>query len=675
MPSIAASMANENITTVLQMVAWGTRLSFGLYDFSANVSSATGDVNSLAKEVNLLSLVLRQVGANLKEDGKLPSDEAFDVVRQILQQCQEVFGEIEAIVPVRQLQDGQGSAGVDNNALAIQLRDGLDWNALSRSKTQYLLAHLESLKLTLSVMLQAIYTAKISAWGRYVAISNKFFIQQANIVYRQQNTQLAIDAMITERLQMESLIIEQQLSLIRAYKQYENFKQKAANTPLLVTQSPHSQALIQRAEYGPSPTSLIPYQEPSLAKIIPSVNETEDLARIRRISSPFVDILLSRWTRLSDIEERMRRINLDSPRTQSPTSTRSLRPERRNSNWRQPLVESDDSGSDDGYPRNRQPKLHINTPGPVLMPADEEAIDVISPIPVPGAGLRPSMPRGPFSPPPPASNSWTPSSNTGNYFPTGNSPRTANSGRPRRSPGPSPLSSPRTSFSSDNPVRPVTAFKSENSPQVLTPQQPQRRAIPYRIRQRQNYWDYLDNKLITSNTSGSLKERDGNNYTEIMSEFVSRDALRERKHEYTRVKKDMGDRNRTRLESCYCIEGALSFSEIQRLVDRTREIRYPTPRSPRTTRPPTLDRSYTAPSASLHRSSHSSSLSAPGVSSDRSDSDSGSSRRRHRSKSRSRRESDAKKGGGGAATLTKLAMGAGGMLTLLDGLPEVLGYI
>jgi hypothetical protein len=170
MPCITMSMANENITTVLQMVAWGTRLSLGLYDFSA-VLPDTGDVTNLAKEVNLLSLVLRQVGATLKEEKQLPSDQAFDTVTQILKQCRDMFGEIEAIVPVRRLQEAQGSAGVDNNTLVVQLRDGLDWNALSRSKAQYLLAHLESLKLTLSVMLQTIYTAKITAWGRYVHTS------------------------------------------------------------------------------------------------------------------------------------------------------------------------------------------------------------------------------------------------------------------------------------------------------------------------------------------------------------------------------------------------------------------------------------------------------------------------------------------------------------------------
>lgn len=164
-----AAMSNGNNGNVLSMVAHGTKLSFGLYDFSAHVSSASGDINSLAKEVNLLALVLRQVGSSLKEDGKIRSDEAIDTVTQILMQCREVFEEIEAIVPVKQLQGAQevGAAGVDDMTVA-RLRDGLEWNVLSRAKTQYLLAHLGSLKLTMSVMLQTIYTAKITTWERQV---------------------------------------------------------------------------------------------------------------------------------------------------------------------------------------------------------------------------------------------------------------------------------------------------------------------------------------------------------------------------------------------------------------------------------------------------------------------------------------------------------------------------
>ena len=172
MPAISANMSNDSNALVLNTEERGTKLSFGLYDFSMNVSSATGDIDRLAKQVNLLSLGLRQAGDNLKKYGTLPSAEAWNTVSHISLLCREAFQDIERMVPVQQLQDAQktGSFGGDV-ALVTRLRDELDWNALSKSKAMYLLEHLESLKLTLSVMSQTLYTANSIAWSRYVMIS------------------------------------------------------------------------------------------------------------------------------------------------------------------------------------------------------------------------------------------------------------------------------------------------------------------------------------------------------------------------------------------------------------------------------------------------------------------------------------------------------------------------
>ncbi|KAF2435059.1 hypothetical protein EJ08DRAFT_388460 [Tothia fuscella] len=666
-----ASMSNDNITTVLQMVAWGTRLSFGLYDFSANVTSASGDVNSLAKEVNLLSLVLRQIGANLRQDGRIASERAYDTVESCLRQCRDVFAEIEQIVPVRALEGAQS----DDMQLVTRLRDGLDWNILSQAKTQYLLAHLESLKLTMSVMLQVIYTAKICAWAR------------------RENSQHAADAVLTERTQTEVLIIEQQLSLLRASRRYDEYKQQVAATPLLLEQSPQSQALVRRDQFGPNPGALVVYQEPSLARTAPSANESQDIGRIRRISSPYVDILLGRWTKLPDIDERMKKMALHDSR---PKSRQPEIRQRRNSNFRPAGVESD-SDSDEEYAANtRRPRLNVGTagPGPLLTPMNGDSrSDIASPIPINGTGLRPTT--GPYSPIPMA-NSWTPSTNTGAYFPNSTGSRSGNltantspqtSYRPR--PSPSPVSSPRTCYLSDHAAsthRPATAFKSTQ--QVPPPPPPpQRPVIPWRLRNKHNFWDFNDQNLSGSNNSNppSSVHHDKNTVTEVMAEFVSHHALRDLGHEYTRVKKEVGDRRKTSFETCYCIEGALTFNEIMRLVDLTARVRNPQPPrgSSNPQRTPQFERSHTAPSTprasgSLHSQSGTS------------DEDSGrrSESRVRRDKSRSRRDSDVRRGGerGGdrerdgegrkkTATLTKLAMGGAGMMTLLDGLPEVLGYL
>jgi hypothetical protein len=163
-------MANDSITTVLSIVAWGTKLTLGLYDFSVanSFAPATEDVNKLAKEVNLLSQVLRQIGSRLKEDKTLPSAEAFNVVRQILEQCQDVFREIESLIPIGQTSRNSSVDGSPQMSVATisPWRGSLDWNALSQARAQYLVAHLDSLKLTLSVLLHTLYTAQTTLWAK-----------------------------------------------------------------------------------------------------------------------------------------------------------------------------------------------------------------------------------------------------------------------------------------------------------------------------------------------------------------------------------------------------------------------------------------------------------------------------------------------------------------------------
>jgi len=147
-------------TSVIQMVARGTKLSLALYGFGAAVPSATADTSRLAKAVNLLSFVLRQVGASLKEYGTIPSYEAFDTVKEILLQCHIIFTEIENLVPA------QISKENDSTPMAISRRQSWNWNHASRAQIEYLLGHLDGLKLTINVMTQTLYTVKVIAWSR-----------------------------------------------------------------------------------------------------------------------------------------------------------------------------------------------------------------------------------------------------------------------------------------------------------------------------------------------------------------------------------------------------------------------------------------------------------------------------------------------------------------------------
>ncbi|QDS72796.1 hypothetical protein FKW77_006167 [Venturia effusa] len=599
----SANMSNDSNALVLVTEERGAKLSFALYDFSMDVSSAMGDIDRLAKGVNLLALGLRQAGDNLKKYGILPSEEAWNTVRHVSLLCQEAFDEVELMVPLQRLQNARNTDGpVSDTSLTTRLRNELDWNVLAQSKAFFLLEHIESLRLTLSVISQTLYTANAIALSR-----------------REQNQ--AHESLVhTQRLQMETLIIEQQLSLLRTCRSFDRFRHKVDNAPLAVTHnaSPQSMELVRRGN-GPDPSALEVYQEPSLLQIHQPQDDIDDLARVRSISRSFVDGLLDRWTSLPEIIDGYREIDqfgdpregevkqIDAaPRRDLANMGRLVR---RNSNYRPAAAESEIDSEDETAPR--RPKLHLSTAEPVLQEVDDSLPSVSAGIPAPREQLLS----------PQYAQSW--SAGAGNYFPSSH-----RHSRPRRaSQHLSPLSSPRASFSSINsprasfssvnsprpsfsntsgsidgsvsgsptsgisgnlPTRSATTFRSDMPafpPPPAQAVQPmpklrERPPIPWRIRVNQEYWDYRDELQVGSNTRMELKTalKDFKAVTEIMSDYVTRDAVKERGFDFTRIRIPVDvprpdGKTRTEMLSCLCIDGALDFNDVKALVRRTEEMR------------------------------------------------------------------------------------------------------
>jgi len=657
------NMAKSEIHSILQMVAWGTRLSLGLYDFSAVVPSATNDVVKLAKEVNLFSLVLRQVGANLKENGGFPSFDATQVVKEILQQSQMVFREVEHIVPFKRVRQQEDESSVDGDALP--LTHDWAWGENPRLKAYYLLGHLESLKLTLSVLLQCLYVAKITTWSH------------------RQKTQLAIEAVSTERLQMQSLIIEQQMSLIRVYRLYQEYSlSKAAFPEVLPNQG---MELIQYDEREANPMALALYQESSLSKVWPAATETEDLKRVKRIARSYVEQLLRRWTRLDEIEQRM--IDEGSPTHQGNDRGR----------WEQPFVE-DDSEDDFVYHREGPPRHSMGSAGPVLMPVNEDLnFDRNTPSPKAGVPVSPSVnirrTSVPVTAPVPApmprslsTSNYLPSP-TNPYFPPSTSPSMPQ--RSRYSPVPSPLSSPRTSVSVESPTTPrdsngslhgESSQQQHQQQQQAPPAAPPGPAIPWRLKQNSATWDFHGPSITDANTAashmGALADRSA--VTEIMAAHVSRAALAERGLAFQAVHKDVGDGRRTRFDTCFVVYRPLAWPDVLdlvRLTDvlRRREKEWEGRRARRgggplyvqtQAGPPPLDRALSAPNAQALAGGARHGWRSGGEGSDESLDD----RRRSSSGRRSARRNSSK--GSGIAGVGKKMVAAGGVAAIISELAE-----
>ena len=110
------------------------------------------DIHSIAKGLSLFAMVLKQVGQSFQEANSLHSAEALDDVREITMQSQAVFGEIRAMLDkARQ----NGGAGNSRRLLEQYAR------CFKKHRVTYLLAQLESLKLSLMLMLQVLQLGKL----------------------------------------------------------------------------------------------------------------------------------------------------------------------------------------------------------------------------------------------------------------------------------------------------------------------------------------------------------------------------------------------------------------------------------------------------------------------------------------------------------------------------------
>ncbi|KAJ5964897.1 uncharacterized protein N7479_004773 [Penicillium vulpinum] len=88
--------------SIIQVADLGTSLSVKLFSFYRRVKNANETIQLLSNEVALVSAILRELGDSLKveESSKLCSEEAFQTLEHVLEQCRGVLRQIEKVVDV-----------------------------------------------------------------------------------------------------------------------------------------------------------------------------------------------------------------------------------------------------------------------------------------------------------------------------------------------------------------------------------------------------------------------------------------------------------------------------------------------------------------------------------------------------------------------------------------------
>jgi N-terminal domain on NACHT_NTPase and P-loop NTPases len=143
------------IASVIGVAGAGFRLSLILNAVGCEIASAGMEIHSISKGVTLFSLMLKQVGQALQASDSVHSTEALETAQEIANECQMVFDEIKEMLDKVTTKRGDGS-------LSPSIQQKFRW-CFKKGRVQYLLAQLESLKMSLLVMLQILQLGKMMA--------------------------------------------------------------------------------------------------------------------------------------------------------------------------------------------------------------------------------------------------------------------------------------------------------------------------------------------------------------------------------------------------------------------------------------------------------------------------------------------------------------------------------
>ena len=186
------------IASVIAVAGLGIKLSKTLYQVGHKTANAGHNINRIATNVSLFASMLKHVGSVLDDAHSLHSPEAVETVKQILNECEAVFQEITNIIVLAK----DKSEGAKEPPLANGSKRRISMIARAKwyfegPKAERLLAQLEYLKTTLSVLLQ---TLSLAALNAKIKATLGESTQPSEIVQQ-------------EKLHLETLVVAQQLSV------------------------------------------------------------------------------------------------------------------------------------------------------------------------------------------------------------------------------------------------------------------------------------------------------------------------------------------------------------------------------------------------------------------------------------------------------------------------------
>ncbi|KAJ5446433.1 hypothetical protein N7491_002515 [Penicillium cf. griseofulvum] len=201
--------------SIVKIAGAGFRLSLLLNAAACQLAQSRLEIHSIAKGISLFALTLKHVGQTIEGTDVDQSPEATDKAWEIAGQGQMIFIEIEHML------DKLKATDRDNGLMRIPLQERLKW-CFRKQHVTYLLAQLESLKLSLIVMQQTLQLGNVIKSNVDDGIDTDSLASTAD------------DAIAQEKAETQNMIIVRYWSikrLDRLWDLVEQETQDAANDP------------------------------------------------------------------------------------------------------------------------------------------------------------------------------------------------------------------------------------------------------------------------------------------------------------------------------------------------------------------------------------------------------------------------------------------------------------
>lgn len=356
------------VAAILGIAGAGFRLSLVLNAVGVKMATADVEIQNIARAISNYAFTLKQLALTLESAKSIATQSAMETAKQIADQSQLIFDDIKEMADLDQHKDEHG------NLRSIAINERVKW-CFKKQRLQYLLGQLESMKLSLSLMLQVLQFARL--------VEN---------MREDPSKRLDDQATLQERAEIQNMVVVRHWSFVelrRLYNMAEREDEERRDQqrydlppprfdgightlpdPRLQIEGPKNEDDLNKA--------LVKYSEKPLHDLDESLNRC--MYRPNRLlhapRNDIVDMLLDEWTRVNGTPTKKKRRNHKyRPKYETDSEDSDIDFERsrdiggryigapprksRNVHFERARVESGSEESDHSKPRHRPPRHAI----------------------------------------------------------------------------------------------------------------------------------------------------------------------------------------------------------------------------------------------------------------------------------------------------------------------------